>query len=188
VITAMLKRIPDTLVGKRDRALILVGFAAAMRRSELVALMLDDLERVPEGVFVHIRKSKTDQEGQGHVVPVPRGSKLRVVDALDDWLEAAAIVDGAVFRSVGKGGHVSVAALSDRSVPNVVKRWAKAAGFDPEHFSGHSLRSGFVTAALEKGADTLKVMDVTRHKSVDTLKIYDRRAKAFKNHAGKGFL
>lgn len=187
-LTGMLKRIPDTLWGKRDRALLLLGFAAALRRSELVALHALDLERTPDGILVTIRRSKTDQEGAGHVVAVPRGSKLRPCEAVDDWLAAAGIDDGPVFRSIGKGGRVALEALSDRSVADIVKDRAKAAGLDPALFSGHSLRAGFVTSALEAGADLLRVMDVTRHTEVRTLKAYDRRAKAFRDHAGRGFL
>jgi site-specific recombinase XerD len=175
-IGAMLKKVPDTREGKRDRALLLVGFAAALRRSELVGLTVEDLERTPDGIFVHIRRSKTDQEGEGHTVAIPRGGKLRPVEALEDWLAASGIRSGRIFD------------LTDRSVANIVKRYAEAAKLDPATFSGHSLRAGFVTSALEAGADLLKVMDVTRHREVKTLKAYDRRAKAFKNHAGKGFL
>jgi site-specific recombinase XerD len=94
---------------------------------------------------------------------------------------------GSVFQSFRKGGSVKPDRFSEGSVADIVKRYAKAAGLDPEAISGHSLRAGFVTSALEAGADLLKVMDVTRHREV-TLKAYDRRAKAFKNHAGKGFL
>ena len=187
-LKAMLKPIPDTLAGRRDRALLLVGFSAALRRSELVALTVADIETAPEGVLVHIRRSKTDQEAAGHVVPVPRGAKLGAVAALEAWLRAAGISDGPLFRAINKGGRLATAPLTDRSVADIVKRWAGAAKLDASLFSGHSLRAGFVTEALEHGADTLKVMDVTRHRSVETLKKYDRRAKAFQNHAGKGFL
>lgn len=184
----MLRKIPDTLIGKRDRALLLIGFAAALRRSELVALQVSDLERSPEGIVIHIARSKTDQEGAGHTVPVPSGSKLKPVQALEAWLAGAAIVSGPVFRPIAKGGRVGLVALTDRSVAQIVKDRAAEAGFDASLFAGHSLRAGFVTSALEAGADLLKVMDITRHTQVDTLKGYDRRAQAFKNHAGKGFL
>jgi len=187
-IARMVRRIPETLQGKRDRALLLLGFAAALRRSELVALDVADMERAPEGIIVHIRRSKTDQEGEGHQIAVPRGSKLKPVEALEDWLRSARIEEGPVFRSIRKGGHSTGGRLSEGSVAEIVKRHAGAAGLDPDTMSGHSLRAGFVTSALENGADLLKVMDVTRHREVKTLKAYDRRAKAFKNHAGKGFL
>ena len=146
-VKAMVKALPDSLLGRRDRALLLIGFAAALRRSELVALDVADIERQPEGILVHVRRSKTDQEGA-----------------------------------------VSPGRLTDQSVALVIKHRAAAAKLDPTLFSGHSLRAGFVTSALEDGADTLRVMDQTRHRSVDTLKKYDRRAKAFAAHAGKGFL
>jgi site-specific recombinase XerD len=187
-ITAMLKRIDtSTLRGKRDRALLLLGFAAALRRSELVALNVTDLERTPEGVIVHIRRSKTDAVGHGHQVAVPRGSKLRPIDALDEYLDSAPVLDGPVFRRVGKGqrlGH----RLTAQSVALIVKQRARAAKLDPALFSGHSLRAGYVTSALEAGADVMRVMDQTRHTQVQTLKGYDRRAKAFRDHSGRAFL
>lgn len=187
-LTRMLKRIPDTITGLRDRALLLLGFAAALRRSELVALNVADLTLSEEGAIVLIRRSKTDQEGAGHEIAVPAGKKLKPIDAVRAWLAAAGITEGPMFRPIGKGGRVIDARLTDRSVATIVKAHAKAAGLDEAQFSGHSLRAGFVTTALDDGADLFKVMDVTRHRSVKTLKIYDRRAKAFRDHAGKGFL
>jgi site-specific recombinase XerD len=171
-ITAMLKHCSKP----RDRAVLLLGFAAALRRSELVDLQVADLEFTAEGMIVHIRRSKTDQEGEGHQVAVPRGSKLKPVEAVEAWLAVRGTEPGPLFG------------ISDNTVANIVKRYAKRAKLDPALFSGHSLRAGFVTSALEAGADILKVMDVTRHREVKTLKAYDRRARAFKDHAGKGFL
>jgi integrase len=187
IVAKLTRKLPDTLAGKRDRALILIGFAAALRRSELVALNVGDIERTDSGVLLHIRRSKTDQEGAGALIAVPDGKKLKPVEALDAWLTAAGIRDGALFRSIDRGGGLGER-LTGQSVALIVKRWAKAARVDPTLFSGHSLRSGFVTSALEDGADVFKVMDVTRHRAVATLREYDRRAKAFKDHAGKGFL
>lgn len=188
LLKRMLKKIPDTLIGKRDRALLAIGFAAALRRSELVALRVEDLERAPEGIVIHIPRSKTDQTGEGQTVAVPAGSRLRPVQALDAWLSAAEIRTGPVFRAVAKGGRVGTVAISAHSVAQVVKDRAAAASLDPELFSGHSLRAGFVTSALEAGADLLKITHVTRHVKLETLATYDRRAQAFKDHAGKGFL
>ena len=186
-VRAMLKALPDTIIGKRDRALLLIGFGAALRRSELVALDVTDIERQPEGILVRIARSKTDQEGAGQSVAIPRG-KLKVIEALDAWLAAAAITSGPIFRPINKGGRVLPNRLTDQSVALVMKHRAAAAKLDPALFAGHSLRAGFVTSALEDGADTLRVMDQTRHRSVETLRKYDRRAKAFVAHAGKGFL
>ncbi len=195
-IAAMLKRIPDTIAGKRDRALLLIGFSAALRRSELVALNLADIEMVDAGVIVHVRRGKTDQEGAGAQIAIPRGSRLKPVEALQAWLDCkhpaqfAELSNPAIplFVSIGKGGRIKPDRLSDKSVAEIVKRHAAAAKLDPSLFAGHSLRAGFVTSALDAGADTFKIMDVTRHKRIETLRIYDRRSKAFKNHAGKGFL
>lgn len=187
-VRKILKKLPDTLVGKRDAALISLGFAAALRRSELVALDVEHLERTPEGLIVHIVRSKTDQEGAGHQVAVLSGTKIRPVKALDAWLTAAGIKSGPVFRQIRKGGHLAADRLKDAAVATIIKDRAEAAGLDPRFFAGHSLRSGFVTSALAAGADTLKVMGITRHQSVNTLKEYDGRAQAFKDHAGRNFL
>lgn len=188
IVARMAKKIPDTLTGKRDRALILIGFAAALRRSELVALDFAQLEFSADGLILHLSKTKTDQEGRGADIAVPRGRKLGVIEALEAWLCAAEIREGALFRRIGKGGRLLPGRLTGQSVALIVKRRAIAARLDPKLFAGHSLRAGFVTSALEDGADVLKVMDVTRHREVSTLKVYDRRAKLFKDHAGKGFL
>ena len=120
----LVKRIPDTLAGKRDKALILIGFAAALRRSELVALTLADVERAPDGIVLHICRSKTDQEGQGAQIAVPNGRKLKPVEALDAWLNAAPITQGPIFRRVMKGGRLGEA-LDPQSVALIVKRWAR---------------------------------------------------------------
>jgi integrase len=150
--------------------------------------MVSDVEHQADGMLVHIRRSKTDQEGEGAQIPIPRGDRLKPVEALEAWLAAAKITDGPVFVSIGKGDRVSQNRISGNAIGEIVKRYAAAAGFDPKMFAGHSLRAGFVTSALEHGADVLKVMDVTRHRRVETLRGYDRRAKAFRNHAGDGFL
>jgi site-specific recombinase XerD len=150
------------LAGKRDRALLLLGFALAARRSELVALDVADLEECPEGLRVTIRRSKTDQEGAGAVVAVCRGSIACPVGAVRDWLAVAGITEGAVFRRVGKGGKVLPDRLRAQSVAFIVKAHAARLGLDAEAFSGHSLRSGFLTSAAARGASLFKMMDVSR--------------------------
>ena len=130
-IADMLRGIPDTLIGQRDRALLLLGFAGAFRRSELVALTVADLVEVEGGLRVIIRHSKTDQEGQGQEIAIPYGSRLRPVEAVRAWLAAAEIADGPVFRPIAKGGHVAALALSDRAVASIVKAYAERAGLDP---------------------------------------------------------
>jgi len=187
-IADMLASIPDTLAGKRDRALLLLGFAGALRRSELVALTVADLVDAEGGLRVIIRHSKTDQEGQGQEIAIPAGGKLRPVEAIRTWLAAAGIAEGPVFRPIAKGGKLQPVALSDRSVAAIVKGYAERAGLDPDAYAGHSLRAGFLTTAAEHGASVFKMMEVSRHKSVDTLRGYVRRADLFRDHAGAGFL
>jgi site-specific recombinase XerD len=176
------------LAGKRDRAVMLLGFALAARRSELVALDVSDLEECPEGLRVTIRRSKTDQEGAGAVIAVCKGSIACPVAALRDWLAAANITDGSIFRPIGKGGRVKDTRLTAQSVALIVKAHAARLGFDPAAFAGHSLRAGFLTSAAAKSASIFKMMDVSRHRSVDILRGYVRDANAFRDHAGAGLL
>jgi len=179
---------PNTLKGKRDRALLLFGFASAMRRSELVALTVEDIERTGPGLFVTLRRSKTDQEGKGHQRAIPRGLNPDTcpIKALDAWLEAARISEGRLFRSVTRHGKVG-SSMSGRNVASLVKHYAKAAGYNPDEFSGHSLRSGFVTSAAEKGRSTARISDHTGQ-SEAMIRLYTRRVDAFRDHAGAGLL
>jgi integrase len=179
---------PPTLAGQRDRALLALGFAGAFRRSELVALSVADLVEMPDGFRVLIRHSKTDQEGAGQEIAIPRGYRLRPVEAVQTWLEAAAITEGPVFRAVLKGGRLQAAALTPHSVAAIVKMYAERAGLDPAAYAGHSLRAGFITSAAEAGASVLRIADQSRHQSLDTLRGYVRRADLFRDHAGASFL
>jgi integrase len=177
----------ETLRQLRDRALLLVAFASAMRRSELVALDVADLDWTAEGVLIRIRKSKTDQEGAGASVAVPKGETACPVAALRAWLDAAGITEGAVFRRVrgkrGLGGR-----LSGRVMAAVVKAGAVRLGFDPSTFGAHSTRSGLVTSAVKRGVNLLKICDQTRHKSVEMLRVYCRDAELFSGNAANGLL
>ena len=188
LVEALVSGCGEDLHGRRDRALLLLGFAGAFRRSELAAIEREHLTWEQMGLRIFLPSSKTDQEGRGEEVAVLRGERLCPVLALDSWLEAACILGGPIFRAVLPGGKVSVMPLSDRSVALIVKRRALAAGLDPDGFSGHSLRAGFLTSAAEAGAGLFAMMDVSRHKSVETVRGYIRRADAFKNHAAKGLL
>jgi site-specific recombinase XerD len=172
----------------RDRALLLLGFAGALRRSELVALDIEDIAEVPEGLRVTIRRGKTDQEAKGAVIAIVRGAIACPVAAFKAWITAAGIMAGPLFRPIAKGERVQPARLTDRSVANIIKAHAERAGLDPASFSGHSLRSGFLTSAASRGASIFKMMDVSRHRSVDTLRGYVRDAELFKDHAGTGLL
>ncbi len=176
-----------TLQGKRDKAILLLGFAGAFRRSELVALTVADIEEVTDGLKVLIRKSKTDQEADGQMIAILNG-RLNIVGVLNDYIRTAGITEGAIFRPITKHGKLRKQTLSDRSVADIVKRYAAAAGLDPKEFSGHSLRAGFITSAAESGANLFKIMDISRHKSMQTVQGYVRNAELFKNHAGNNFL
>jgi site-specific recombinase XerD len=187
-VLAMVPRPDGNLAARRDRALLLLGFAGAFRRSELVALDVADLEEVRDGLRITIRRGKTDQEGHGTTIAVVRGEVACPVAALRDWLQAAGITDGPLFRPIRRGGHVQNGRLTDRSVATIVKTYAQQAGFDPSLFSGHSLRAGFLTSAAKRGASVFKMMASSRHRSIETLAAYVRDQELFKDHAGAWLL
>jgi site-specific recombinase XerD len=176
------------LAGLRDRAILLLAFALAARRSELVALDVEDLEECPEGLRIRIRKSKTDQEGVGATVAVCRGSIACPVKALHEYLDAAGITSGPVFRWIRRGNHLTDQRLTAQTICRIVKDHAAKLGLNPKEFGAHSLRAGFATSSAARGANLFKIMSVTRHKSVDTLRGYVRDADLFKDHAGAGLL
>jgi integrase len=181
---------PQTLMGLRDRALLLLGFAGAFRRSELVALDTDHLTEGPKGLKVLLASSKTDQEGQGQILAVPRvkGSAYCPVQAVSDWLVAADIATGAVFRRMRRGDTVGPTRLTDQSVALVVKQLARKVGLDASRYAGHSLRSGFLTSAARNRASIFKMAEQSRHKSLDVLRDYVRNEERFEDHAGEGLL
>jgi site-specific recombinase XerD len=187
-VRAMAEAVPDNLIGRRDRALLLIGFAAALRRSELVGLDVSDLSETKSGLQLRICTSKTDQEQRGVTVAVAPGGSTCPIAALKNWLTTAAIEQGPVFRPVYKGGRVADARLSDRAVAEIIKNYAQRIGLDPTLFSGHSLRSGFLTSAAQRGASIFKMMDVSRHRSMETLSGYVRDSEFFLDHAGTGLL
>jgi len=180
---------PDgSLATLRDHSLLLLGFAGAFRRSELVTLNVEDIEEVAEGLRVTIRRGKTDQEARGAVIAIIRGEIACPVAALRAWLEAANITEGPIFRRIRRGNHVQPERLTDRSVASIVKAHAHRVGLDPTMFSGHSLRSGFLTSAARRGATLFKMMATSRHRSVETVTAYVRDQELFKDHAGAGLL
>jgi site-specific recombinase XerD len=187
-VVAMAALADADLKGVRDRAILLLGFAGAFRRSELVALDVGDLEFCDGGLRVHIRRSKADQEGAGHTIAIVPGSVACPVRAVRAWLEASKIAAGPLFRPIGKGGRVGTERLADHTVVRVVKASARRVGLDPSLFAAHSLRSGFLTSAAGRGASIFKMMDVSRHRSMDTLRGYVRDAELFRDHAGAGLL
>jgi site-specific recombinase XerC len=144
---------------------------------------VEDIEETPEGMLVTLRRSKTDQEGLGRRVAIPRGEIACPVAALRAWLDAASITEGAIFRRIvnKKAQRVLAARLAARNVAAVVKAGATKLGFDPATFKGHSLRAGFVTSAVKRGANLIKITDVTGHKSLEMLKTYSRDAEVLFN-------
>jgi site-specific recombinase XerD len=178
----------EDLVGLRDRALLTLGWFGAFRRSELVALTVADVAAVREGLVVHVRRSKGDQEAKGAEKGIPYASNpsLCPVRALVAWLAAAQITEGPIFRAIDQHGHVSAAALSDKSVSLVVKRAAERAGLDPKIVGGHSLRAGFATTAAKKGKSLDAIMRQTLHKSEKVARGYIRHAKLFDDNAAIG--
>jgi site-specific recombinase XerD len=183
-LRAMIAVLPDNLLGTRDRALLLLGFAGAFRRSELVGLDVEDVETTVEGLRVTLAKSKTDQEGQGEVKGIPYGRRKDTcpVQALQVWLAAAQITSGPLFRSVNRHGQLQTGRLSDKAVTLVVKRSATAAGLDADKYSGHSLRAGLATAAAAAGAQERDIMRQTGHRSIATVRRYIREGELFRNN------
>jgi integrase len=179
-----LAELPLTLRGTRDQALLLVGFAGALRRSELVALDVDDLELVDEGVILHVRRGKTDQTGAGRLVGIPTGASVATspTGALATWLAAAGIQSGPVFRGVSSTGKPLPGRLTDRQVARVVKRACELAGLHGD-YSGHSLRAGLATSAAAAGASERAIMAQTGHKSIAIARTYIRPASLFEANA-----
>lgn len=207
VLALLLARTPDTLAGKRDRALLALGFAGAFRRSELVALDVSDLREDPEGLRIMVRKSKTDQESRGIEKAIPHGRFIQPVKLVRDWLDAAGITEGPVFRPVSRSGRVRGLPtsgdtprageqsklnlgrrLTTQAVADIIKKYTAAAGLDASTFGAHSLRAGYITTAAERGADLARIMDQSGHRDPRTVVGYIRRANAFKGHSGSGFL
>ncbi len=184
----MMESVPETLVGVRDRAILLLGFAGAMRRSEIVALDVQDLAQAPEGLVVAITKSKTDQQRWGRKIGIPYGKVDATcpVKAILAWLAQSKISEGALFRSFTKHGHLRDLRLTDQIVADIVKRYAEAAGKQISRVSAHSLRAGFITSAAVAGVAERSIQDQSGHQSVTILRRYIRDACVFRgNAAGK---
>jgi site-specific recombinase XerD len=174
----------DNLKALRDRAILLLGFAGALRRSEIAALDVADLHFAKQGILLTIRRSKTDQTGEGCEIAIPyvANRALCAATAVRIWLDAARISEGAVFRSFTLARALSDRRIDGRDVANLIKAVATKAHLDGD-FSGHSLRAGFVTSAAEAGATLDNIARTTRHKSLTVLTGYIRRANMFENPA-----
>lgn len=178
-LSAMVKRMQG-LRGARDRALLLVGFHGAFRRSELVGLKVADIRFLKEGIVVRLPVSKTDQDGAGRDVPIAAiGGALCAVETLRAWLRKAGITEGAVFRQIRKNGAIGKTAITTTVVARLIKHYAKAVGLNADDYSGHSLRVGLVTSAALAGAATWEIKKQTGHKSDSMVARYIRQAQLF---------
>lgn len=185
----MLERMGDSTKDVRDKTLLLLGFAGAFRRSELIGLDVADIEHVRQGFVVTLRRSKTDQEGRGYKLGIPFGrSRWCPVKHLADWLAHAKIGTGPIFRGINRHGHVADQRLSGEAVSIIVKERAEAAGFDPDVYSGHSLRAGLATSAVIAGVSTLSIRRTTRHASDQMLMRYVRVGDMFTDNAAGAVL
>ena len=169
----------------RDKAIILVGFGGGFRRTELISIDHEDLEFVTEGVKITLRRSKTDQFGEGMIKGLPYFSNETYcpVAHLKRWIEMSNIKGGAVFRRFAKGCSLTAHRLTDQSVVLLIKRYLKLAGIENKNYSGHSLRSGFATVSAESGADERSIMAMTGHKTTQMVRRYIKEANLFKNNA-----
>ena len=169
----------------RDRSIILIGFSGGFRRNEIVSLDYDDLDFVPEGLKINLRKSKTDQFGEGFTKALPYfdNSQYCPVVSLKKWIAISKITSGAVFRRFSKGSKLSKNRLTDQTVALLIKEYLQLTGIDSKNYSGHSLRSGFATSAAESGVEERSIMAMTGHKSTEMVRRYIKEANLFKNNA-----
>lgn len=183
-LTLALDTTGEGLRDLRDRALLLIGFAGGFRRSELVGLTCGDVERVRQGMVLTLRRSKTDQTGEGRKIGIPLARGLWCpVGALEQWLATSGIVEGALFRPVDRHGRIGLQALSGGAVCLVVKDRVRAVGIDPSGYSGHSLRAGLATSAAQAGVPSRKIRQQTGHASDAMLARYIRDGELFVGNA-----
>lgn len=169
----------------RDRSIILIGFSGGFRRNEIVSLDYEDLDFVQEGLRINLKRSKTDQFGEGSVKGLPyfNNTQYCPVISIRKWIQISKINSGPLFRRFIKGSKISDNRLSDQTVALLIKDYLKIAGIENRHYSGHSLRSGFATVAAESGADERSIMEMTGHKTSQMVRRYIKEANIFKNNA-----
>mgnify|MGYP006149552969 CR=1 FL=1 len=185
LINVIDEKIDNEIKKLRDRTIILIGFSGGFRRNEIVSLNYDDLDFVQEGVKIDIRRSKTDQFGEGSVKALPYfdNSKYCPVASLKKWISVSKINSGSLFRRFLKGSKLSEKRLTDQTVALLIKKYLQLTGIDSRNYSGHSLRSGFATSAAEAGAEERSIMTMTGHKSTEMVRRYIKEANLFKNNA-----
>jgi site-specific recombinase XerD len=169
----------------RDRSIILIGFSGGFRRNEIVSLNYEDIDFVQEGLKISLKRSKTDQFGEGSMKGLPyfENSQYCPVVSIRKWIEISKINSGPLFRRFIKGSKLSDNRLSDQTVALLIKDYLEIAGIESRNYSGHSLRSGFATVAADSGADERSIMAMTGHKSTQMVRRYIREANIFKNNA-----
>ena len=169
----------------RNKAILLIGFSGGFRRNEIVSLNLEDIEFVFEGVKIRVKRSKTDQFGEGMIKGIPHfeNSIYCPVTTLKRWINTSKIKDGPIFVKFSKGSKITKKRLTDQSIALIIKDYLIKAGIDSRNYSGHSLRSGFATSAAESGAEERSIMAMTGHKSTEMVRRYIKEANLFKNNA-----
>ena len=169
----------------RDRTIVLIGFSGGFRRNEIVSLNYDDIEFVSEGMKINLRRSKTDQYGEGFLKGVPYFDNpvYCPVISMQNWIKISEINSGPLFRRFSKGAKLTEMRLTDQTVALIIKKYLQLAGIDSKNYSGHSLRSGFATSAAEAGAEERSIMAMTGHKSTEMVRRYIKEANVFKNNA-----
>jgi len=175
----------NPIIKFRDRTIVLIGFSGGFRRNEIVSLNYDDIEFVSEGLKITLRKSKTDQYGEGSLKGLPYfdNSVYCPVISLQNWLKISEINSGPLFRRFSKSAKLTEKRLTDQTVALIIKKYLNLAGLDSKNYSGHSLRSGFATSAAESGAEERSIMAMTGHKSTEMVRRYIKEANIFKNNA-----
>jgi len=175
----------DEIKRYRDRTIILIGFSGGFRRNEIVSLDFDDLDFVNEGLKINLKKSKTDQFGEGLIKALPYFDNPNYcpVKSLQKWLNYSKIDNGPVFRRLNKGSKLTENRLTDQTVAILIKKYLQSSGIDSKNYSGHSLRSGFATSAADSGAEERSIMAMTGHKSTEMVRRYIKQANLFKNNA-----
>ena len=185
LINVIDKNYNEEIMRVRDRSIILIGFSGGFRRNEIVSLDYDDLDFVSEGLKINLKRSKTDQIGEGSVKGLPYfdNSQYCPVLSVKKWIEISNIVSGPLFRRFSKGSKLTNNRLTDQTVALLIKKYLKLAGIESKNYSGHSLRSGFATSAAESGAEERSIMAMTGHKSTEMVRRYIKEANLFKNNA-----
>jgi integrase len=177
----------DKLIGIRNRALLVIGWVGAFRRSELVGINIEEISKTRDGIIIHLNRSKTDQKGEGQDVALPYASNPLTcpVRSFEDWISASGLKDGALFRRMDRHGNI-MERLTPPAVRIVVKKSCEAVGLDPQRYGAHSLRSGFCSQAAKAGKAEHQIMKQTRHKNSDSLQRYIKKATLFDGNAAIG--